>query len=468
MFLSIDSRLSGLDLGIIVAFVFFIVLIVHLNQKKHEDSTDAVGYLLMGRSLTLPLFVATLVSSWYGCIFSVTQIAFNDGIYSLLINGIFWYTAYIFFAIFLVKKVKSSEALTFPEFLSQHVGKKAGRITSVLIFIQMLPIAYSISIGIFIKNVFGIEFITAVILGVMIVAIYCSIGGFRAVVITDVVQFLVMFLGVILLVGFSYKTFGGMEYLRSNIPESHFNFSTTKGISYPFIWFFMAVSATLISPVFYQRCFAAKDVKTARNGILIATVFWCIFDLCTTFGALYARAYMPEADSLDAYLNYALEVLPSGFKGLFIAAILSTILSTLDSFLFISSSVLSYDLAPKEFQNSRLVRFVSIYLTSIISILLAISLKKDLENIHVFMATYIGVLITIPMMMISFFKVQISEKTYIKSLFLTLFCMGLNDIVFSGYGIPAFYIGISTSSVFLLSDALLTRWFRKNASNALI
>lgn len=465
MFFSIDGRLSGLDLWLLGLFFVFIIGSVYWHQRKHEDSDDAVGYLLMSRKLTLPLFVATLVSSWYGCIFSVTQIAFNDGIYSLMVNGIFWYVAYIFFAIFLVKKVKNSKALTFPEFVAQRIGKNAGKITSLLVFVQMLPVAYSISIGIFIHNIFGIEFITSVILGVMLVAGYCSIGGFRAVVITDLMQFLIMFLGVLLLILFSYIKFGGADYLRANLPQSHFNFSTHKGLAYPFIWFFVAISSTVISPIFYQRCFAVKDVKTARNGIIISTMFWCVFDLCTTFGALYAKAYIPEADSLDAYLNYALEILPSGVKGIFVAAIFSTILSTLDSCLFISSSVLSYDLAPKELRNSKVVRFVAIYLTGVISILFAVSMGKDLENIHIFMASYVGILITVPMVLINFFGVQITEKSYIKSLILTIACMALNDTIFSSYEMKAFYVGITSSMFFIMLDVVLAHILGKRASN---
>lgn len=94
--------------------VFFGILVLTLicviwgqnlkGRLSKSDQMSTVELLLMGRRLTLPLFVATLVATWYGGIFGVTALTFEKGIYNLLTQGIFWYGTYLLFAFFLVKK----------------------------------------------------------------------------------------------------------------------------------------------------------------------------------------------------------------------------------------------------------------------------------------------------------------------------------------------------------------------------
>ena len=58
-----------------------------INKKRENKPAKALDYLLMGRKLTLPLFVATLVATWYGGIFGVNEITFNYGIYNCVTQG---------------------------------------------------------------------------------------------------------------------------------------------------------------------------------------------------------------------------------------------------------------------------------------------------------------------------------------------------------------------------------------------
>src|SRR5690606_6268093 len=71
----------------------------------------------------------------------------------------------------------------------------------------------------------------------------------------------------------------------------------------------------------------------------------------TTFGAMYALAVIPEAESATAYLTYSVQLLSTGWKGFFLAGFLATILSTLDSYLFLSGTVAAYDLAPARYKG---------------------------------------------------------------------------------------------------------------------
>jgi solute:Na+ symporter, SSS family len=339
---SLYHSLSILDLGI-----FFVILAITLfaifygNMRRNKGGDSFFDYLIMGRSLTLPMFVATLVATWYGAIFGVTEIAYEKGIYNFVTQGVFWYVAYLIFAFFIVHKIKEADVFSMPEFCEKLFGKKARLVAAVFNFVDLIPISYMIGVGLFLSILFGTSLTFGIVIGCFFVCIYSSIGGFRSVVYSDIVQFGVMCISVFLVVWFSYWQFGGLSYLRASLPETHF--SLDGDYLEMFSWGFIALS-TLVDPRFHQRCIAAKDTATAKFGILIAIVIWIMFDLCTTFGAMYARAAMQDAPAQGAYLKYAIATLPDGFRGFFLAGILATILSTLDSGLFGASQTLSYDM----------------------------------------------------------------------------------------------------------------------------
>jgi SSS family solute:Na+ symporter len=83
----------------------------------------------------------------------------------------------------------------------------------------------------------------------------------------------------------------------------------------------------------------------ARNGILISVLFWFLFDAMTAFAGLYARAILPPLDRpMMAFPLLAEALLPPGMKGLFVIGMLATVMSTLNSLLFVSATTLGRDL----------------------------------------------------------------------------------------------------------------------------
>ena len=169
-----------------------------LANKTEQSTATLLEYLLMGRQLTLPFFVATLVATWYGGIFCVTQTAFEHGLYNFITQGLFWYISYTLFAVFLTKKIFNSQALSLPDLIRQLYGAKSSKVSAILIFIKTLPIGHVISLGLFIQVLWPMDLSLATLIGVFLVIGYCLFGGLRAVVISDFIQFILMYLGVLL------------------------------------------------------------------------------------------------------------------------------------------------------------------------------------------------------------------------------------------------------------------------------
>ena len=447
--------------GIIDWFVFFsifafIVLALYFSHKAQSRSkinpnsrAYILEYFLMGRRLTLPFFIATLVATWYGGIFGVTRITFEQGIYSFLTQGIFWYISYIIFALFLVSKVRSYKALTLPDLVGKMVGPKSAKLSAVFNFFNVVPVTYAISLGIFLQIVFQLDFLLAVSLGVSFSIFYSAFGGFRAIVFTDVVQFLVMFSSVIIIVILSIQGFGGLGFLQEHLPESHFSFLGDAPLSTTFIWGFIALS-TLVDPNFYQRCFAADSTRTAQLGIISSTVIWVIFDICTTVGALYARAVMPDADPKSAYLVYALEIAPPGFRGFIVGGIICTILSTIDSYLLIAGTSISFDLFPKKITHSRIRHYISITFVGLLSILLAAFFEGNIKQVWKVLGGYSAACLLFPILLGYILPRKIGDKQFVLACLAGVFFMTIWSFIDrSGFwkDIDEFYVGLFATGI---------------------
>lgn len=413
------SVLTTLDY---IVFVTILILtcasIIYGNKllKKEDKSDSVLSVLLMGRKLTLPLFIATLVSTWYGGIFGVTQIAYDYGIYNFITQGVFWYVSYLIFAIFMVNRIKRNDVKTLPELTGKLFGPKSSYVAGIFNLLNVIPIAYALSLGIFIDTMFQTGVFYGTLFGTIFVVGYSIFGGFRAIVFSDLIQFFVMVSSVILIVVFSYGTLGGFDFLKENLPDTHFSLTGGQPISTLLVWGFIAMS-TLVDPNFYQRVFAASDKKTAKKGIFVSTGIWCVFDICTTAGAMYAAAHMPNLESSHAYLTYGMSILPDGLRGFFIAGILATILSTLDSYIFVASTTVVYDLLHKatRFRFTHQIATISIGLTAAI---LSTVFEGGIKDIWKTLGSYSAGCLLIPLLWGLFSKQKISDRTFVFATFL--------------------------------------------------
>lgn len=404
---------------LLIIFILLSFIIAPKLFSRKNSRNDESEYLLMSRSLAMPMFVATICSSWYGGIFGVTQIAFEHGFYGFVTQGLSWYLAYFIFAVLFAKKIRELKLASLPELIGQNFGPKARRIAGAILFFHALPVTYILSLGIFIQIISGLSFSLSVIFGALIVSVYAFRGGMRAIVITDAIQFLLMFSSVILVAACSFWDIGSFAFLKSKLPLHYFSYKSDQSTIAVFTWFLAATTTTLIHPVFYQRCLAAKDNKTAVGGIILAIFFWILFDFCTTTGSLFAKALMPEADSEKAYLFYGLQLLPYGLRGIFICGILSTIISTLDSFLFVSSTSLSYDVFPSKtnavFRHKKVLVF-----SAIISTFLALFFSADFESLWLFTESIFSSVLFLPVMIAVFKPQNLSLKCFLTPLFCSL------------------------------------------------
>lgn len=458
--LNVPALLSTLDYFVFFAVACVTLLFIFIGQKKKAtnltESDSFMDLMLMGRKLTLPMFIATLVATWYGGIFGVSKIAFENGIFNFVTQGFFWYMTYLIFALFLINRISKYKAVTLPDLVGQIFGPKSAKLAAVMNILNLVPIVYTISLGLLIDMTFQTGTTYGMLIGIAFVFSYSFFGGFRAVVFSDIFQFFVMISSIVIVFLLSVSNFG-LDAL-SELPDRYFHPLGGFTLFETLAWGFIALS-TLVDPNFYQRCFAAESFKTAKKGIIISTLIWIVFDLSLTFGAMYAKLMIPDSESDFAYFNYALQLLPNGMRGFFLAGITATILSTLDSYIFLAGSTLAYDLVPKKLRGKIYIHHLGIVLISGLSILMAFVFKGDIKAVWKSLGALSSCAILLPVLFGLMFKNKLSDNGFLLSAFLGgsgVIYWRLSGLKYS-LGVDEIYIGITLSLFGITTSILMSK-----------
>ncbi len=373
--------LAPIDLALIAGYFLAVLVIGFLSRSKSE----AGDFLLAGRSLTLPLFVMTLVSTWYGGILGVGEFSYLYGISNWVVQGVPYYIFAVVFALLLAKRIRASNLVTIPDKLHAAYDLRTAMLGSFLTFILMTPAPYVLMLAVLLQLVTGWSLLACVLIGTVATTIYLFFGGFRADVNTDVFEFILMFLGFAVILPFAYEKFGGIEFIRTHVPPLHLTWHGGNSIQFILVWFFIALW-TLVDPAFHQRCYAARSGEVAQKGILVSIIFWFVFDAMTATAGLYARAALPNlSQPVMAFPMLAEFTLPPIAKGMFYIGMLATIMSTMNTLAFVSATSLGRDivwrLRPRT-EGAQPIRYTQwgLIVTAALSVVIALAIPSVIKQ----------------------------------------------------------------------------------------
>ena len=327
----------------ILLLYFTIILAVGFKAKKSKNTKD---FIYAGRKLTAIPLAFTLVTTWYGGISIIGQEIAWNGISTWIYFSLVYYIAAYIYSEFISDKIIIRKIDSLSHGILRYMGKKSAIIAIPIILLYLSPAPYLIILGniidkiIFNSQNFGIS----ILIGVLLSTLYCFKGGFKSIINTDKYQFFFMFLGfflmtIYILLYYDYG-FEKLSIIISNNPKL-FSIPGNEGWTYIISWGFLAV-LTFIDPSFHQRTFASKNKHEIKKGIRISILCWSIFDIMTLFCGLYAINMGPEAPyiSLAAMLFTDTPIL----QAIFIVGILAVIMSTIDSYTFLSAIIIGKDL----------------------------------------------------------------------------------------------------------------------------
>jgi SSS family solute:Na+ symporter len=213
----------------------------------------------------------------------------------------------------------------------------------------------------------------------------------------------------------------------------------------------MAYMATgisiLVDPAFYQRIFAAKNFRQVRNAMLIALVVWGAYDWLVTAAGMLARsgvelgALPADLHPNDALLTAVVMALPIGLVGLFLAGVLATAMSTIDSYCLVAGANFSYDLYRPLMKpgatDQQLVRAtkIGIGFSWVLGYALAFMFDR-LMALWVFNASLMTSTVLVPVFMCLFWKGRRTAAAGVCS-----FLFGMTSVI-------VYYFGISNLGVY--------------------
>ena len=395
-----------MDSIIIIIIAAYMLTMVGTGIYAAGRNKKTSDYLVAGRKLGVGMTAITLaaVQIGVGIVLSSATNGYNGGIWPGIYYALGCGGGLIVAGLFTARKLRAQEGYVPIDYFAKryHGDSKPVRFWASLSNIPSL-------LGIFIAQMlasggilsgFGLPFRWGVILCTGVVLIYCTIGGLWGVVLTDVIQFGVIVVGIpiffiVMLVQFIQ---GG-----GNVGEA---FST------PFIpggmWtrFVYLVVPFLISIAMsydaYTRVQSAKDAETAKKGCLIGGVFVIIVGfMCSAIG-VFARQKFPGVT--DGIFTIAAKgSLPPVFAGIVLAAILSAAMSSANCVILSLGSCVARDfynrfLHPEidnldELPHSKLVSQITVFVGSLLGIWVAFYMTDILDAMIIFNYPYMGSLV---------------------------------------------------------------------------
>jgi len=315
---------AALDWWVVGLFVAGI-LALGLSAKLQENSV--LGYLAAGRNLSLPAFVATLVSTWYGGILGVGESVSYYGLGTLVLFGLPYYVFGFLFAVYLAPRFRAAAEITIPERLAGAYGRPAGLVGGLFTLLLAAPAAHILMLGVLIMAVTGLSKPIALLVGLGLGLVFLVRGGLLADVRVSLLAFLMMYVGFGAMVGYAVWQ-SPPSVAWADLPAV--NKSWDGGAGWPMVLSTFILGAwTLVDPGMHQRAASASSGAVAKKGVLLSVGFWMLFDCLSVSAGMYALAngvIRPE-EPLLAYPALGEKVLPPGLKALFFCGMFGTILS---------------------------------------------------------------------------------------------------------------------------------------------
>jgi SSS family solute:Na+ symporter len=417
--------LHVVDWLIILGYVAFMITIAFYASRRQKNFDD---YFMAGRTLTAPLLVGTLVSTFYGLdtLFGTSEVGFYEGISGFFAFSLPFTFLYLVMA-FVAPKFKRAfpEGTTMQEIAFRKYGKPAGIITSVASYVYSTNAMEMMGIGFLLHLIAGIPFAWGTLVGAVIVVLYTWMGGLWAVTLTDFVQFVAMMLtvGIGLIIGWNAiggfdRVFAGLVEWTGSVEGAGQYFSVGAGQLTP--WVLLAYSVTglavlvLAEPAMFQRMFASASPGEIKKAFLVGVPMWLSFDWAVVFlGIMGASAIglgvIPEVAANEALFAVVGQYLPVGLLGVFVAGVLAAAMSTADSYFLVAGGVVGYDIykgvinPEASDRNVETVTKYAMLASAVVAILLAFTFDRIMQ-VWVFQATIIITTAVIPVYFGTFSK----------------------------------------------------------------
>ena len=401
--------MTSISAGLLAVIVLYMIMMLVIGFRFSKDNKNAGDFYLGGRKLgpfvTAMSAEASDMSSWL--LMGLPGVALATGIadagWTAIGLAIGTYLNWLIVARKLRRYSARIDAITIPDFFAKRFGKSKTIVGVAALFIVVFFVPYTASgfaaCGKLFGTVFGIDYITAMIISAVVIVAYTALGGFNAASTTDFIQSIAMTAALIIVLLFGVGQAGGMDAVMNNASKlpgylSMFNTYSAEGnTAVPYSA--LTIASTLAwglgyfgMPHVLLRFMAIDDESKLSLSRRVASI-WVVISMAVAifigligYGMITKGAIAPLQDAETIIIQIALRLSENGFvaiiaAGIILSGILACTMSTADSQLLAASSSVSENIVKEVFgikisdKASMIVARVTVIIISVIAVILA-------------------------------------------------------------------------------------------------
>ena len=393
--------MSFIDILIFLVYMLSMLGVGFYFSKRNKSQDD---YYVGNRQMTSIHIGLSAVATDVGGGFSIGLggLGFIMGISGswMLFTGIVgaWISAVV-----LIPKIypiaRKHNFLSFPEVLNHFYDRRVALIAGIISLIGYIGFTSSqILAGAKLASATfpAITIVEAVLLMGGVIILYTVLGGMKAVIYTDTVQWIILMFGLIVIgIPLGFIKVGGWEAIKESIPADFMSLTNISFIQF-FNWIITIVPIWFVGMTLYQRIYACKDEKTAKKAWFLAGIFeWPIMAFMGVILGLLGRVayeqglftqygYAPGT-VIDQEIGLPLllaHIFPVGLMGLLMSSYFSAIMSTADSCLMAASGNFVTDIlgiTKNKHKNSIRYSQIATLIIGVLAIILATMMQNVLD-----------------------------------------------------------------------------------------
>lgn len=339
---------SAIDASVIVIFSVFIMLVgfsfsgTGRNLKSFFAGGEAVPWSIGGLSLFMSFFSAGTFVAWGSIAYKYGWVAITIQ-WTMCIGGLIT-------GLYLAPKWKATGNLTAAEFIKERLGEKVQKSFIYIFMLVSLFIKGSVlySVARLVGSSLDLPLVpVTIVLGILMIA-YTAVGGLWAVMVTDILQFVILTAAVLLIIPLVFQEAGGFSNFIAKKPEGFFDV-----VNGEYTWGFIAAFA--IYHIFYiggnwtfvQRYTSVDTPKSASKVAFLFAALYMISPILWMLPPMVYKTINPGLMGLDtenAYLLVCKQVLPAGLMGLILTGMYFSTSASANTALNVVSAVFTNDI----------------------------------------------------------------------------------------------------------------------------
>ncbi|MFD5230638.1 sodium:solute symporter [Streptomyces qaidamensis] len=336
----------AVDYTVIVVYLAGMLAMGWWGMRRARSKSE---FLVAGRRLGPSLYSGTMAAIVLGGASTIGGVGLGyqyglSGAWMVFTIGLGLLALSVFFS----ARIARLKVYTVSEMLDlRYGGGRAGIISGVVMwaYTLMLAVTSTIAYATIFDVLFDMHRTVAIVLGGSIVVAYSTLGGMWSITLTDMVQFVVKTVGVLLLLlPIAVVKAGGFSEMKAQLPTEYFDPLGIGGETI-FTYVLIYTFGMLIGQDIWQRVFTARSDRTAKWGGTVAGTYCLAYALAGAVIGTAARVLYPKlASADDAFATIVKDELPVGVRGLVLAAALAAVMSTSSGALIACATVANNDI----------------------------------------------------------------------------------------------------------------------------